>query len=130
MNRFAFLILGLIVGLGGSASASIVHRNTGYIAASASGIINRNGTIVSGQGFTVDHPERGKYVIKFSENYFSHVNCAALVLEGVYRALFSHVIPHCGEPVVSFDVRLQAAESAIPDDRTFSFVAVGVQPTY
>jgi len=130
MQKFAFLILGLAVGLGGYASASNIHRgNTGYITASASGLVSRDGTILKGQDFTVSHMHRGEYVLTFQQGYFGFVDCAALVVEGIHHAILSRVEPNCSGSVVSFDVNI-AEPNGEPTDHAFAFVAVAMQPDY
>jgi hypothetical protein len=129
MQRFIFLILGLVIGLGGYASAANIHRNTGYITASASGLISHDGKILAGQDFTVTHPQRGEYVLTFEQNYFGRINCAALVLEGVHRAILSRVEPTCSGSVVSFDVHL-FDRNLVLSNSAFGFVAVAMQPVY
>jgi hypothetical protein len=129
MQRLAFLILGLLIGLGSYASAGSIHRTTGYITASASGVIALDGKIVEGQDFTVTHPERGKYIITFEDGYFSRVDCAALIVEGVHRSLLSHVEPHCGSSAVWFGVHI-FDPNGVAADHDFGFIAVAMQPSY
>lgn len=104
MQRFVFLILGLTIGLAGYASAANIRRASSYfLATTASGVISGDGRILRGAGFTVTHPELGKYVLSFVPNYFAPSTCAALVVEGVHRAIFSRVEPSCSGAVVSFE---------------------------
>ena len=127
MQKFAFLILGLVIGLGGYASAANIHHTTGYITASASGLIDRDGRILAGQDFTVAHSQRGEYVLTFEQNYFGRVNCAALVVEGIHHEILSRVEPSCSGSVVTFRVHLYDADGLT--DRAFGFVAVAMQPS-
>jgi hypothetical protein len=130
MQRLVFLILGLVIGLGGYASAANVRGdNTGYITASASGLISTEGKILRGQDFTVAHPQRGEYVLTFEQGYFGRVGCAALIVEGVHHAILSRVEPNCSSPAVTFDIYL-VDPSGERSDRVFGFVAVAMQPYY
>jgi hypothetical protein len=128
MQKFAFLIIGLIVGFGGYASAANIHQNTGYITASASGLIDRDGRIIAGQDFTVVHSQRGEYVLTFDPGYFGRIGCAALVVQGTYHAILSRVEPDCSSSAVTFRIHLYDPSGLT--DRSFGFVAVAMQPVY
>ncbi|MGA9419725.1 MAG: hypothetical protein WBV40_11285 [Candidatus Cybelea sp.] len=127
MQKFAFPILGLVIGLGGYASATTIHHTTGYSTTSASGVVDRDGRVLAGVGFTVSHSQRGEYVLTFEPHYFG-VNCAALVVEGVYHAILSRVEPSCSGSVVSFRVHLYDANGGVTD-RAFGFVGTAMQPS-
>lgn len=129
MQKFVFLILGLVIGLGGYVSAANIHGETGYITASASGLISPEGRILRGTDFAVAHPQVGEYVLTFEQGYFGRVDCAALVVEGVHHAILSRVEPTCSSSVVTFDVHVFDPNGGRAD-RTFGFVAVAMQPIY
>lgn len=127
MKRFFFLIFSFAVGLGGYASAAIIHRTSnGFVATTASGVIGGEGRILRGSGFTVEHPQRGDYVVTFAVNFFAPSTCAALVVEGVHRSILSHAGVRCSGSVVSFDVHIEDPDGT-PSDHTFGFVAGGMQ---
>jgi hypothetical protein len=127
MQKFIVLIIGLAVGLGGFASAANIHHATNYfVATTASGVIGGDGRILGGRGFKVDHPQRGEYVVTFEPNYFAPSTCAALVVQGVHRAILSRVEPNCSGSVVSFDIRTLDPNGG-PPDHEFGFVAGGMQ---
>ncbi len=127
MQRFAFLVFGLLLGVGGYATAAGIHGASGYYVVSASGLISRSGSIVAGKDFTVAHPQRGEYILTFEQSYFGTSSCAELVVEGVHSLILSHVDPNCSGSVLSFDVRIHDLNGN-PADHSFGFVAVGTQP--
>jgi hypothetical protein len=127
MQKFVFLLFGLAIGLGGYASAAKSHRLSGYfLATTASGVISGDGRIFDGSGFTVAHPERDEYVLSFAPSYFAPSKCAALVVQGVHRAIISRVEQTCSGGAVSFDIHILDPNGG-PPDREFGFVAAGMQ---
>jgi hypothetical protein len=127
MQKLSFLILGLAIAFGGFASGAGIHRASSYFVASTeAGVISRDGRILEGGGFTVAHPRPGEYVVRFVPDFFAPSTCAALVVQGVHRAIISRVESSCSGSVVSFDIHT-LDPNAGPSDHAFGFVAAGMQ---
>lgn len=80
MNRYLVLAIVLaILGPACSPATSAVYAATNNGPRVAAGVINAEGHIVHGAGFSASRVGKGEYVITFTQGYFPG-GCAAMVL--------------------------------------------------
>lgn len=125
MNRvFIGIILGVLLSGPVSAAGSRYFAPMTQSPSIVAGVVDKDGTIRAGHGFTVTHPAFGEYVITF-DNVLQ--GCASMVVnqtggtrsDEAFIATVSQ--PFCRN---RFNVRMWSPGSVARGDKSFHFVVV------
>jgi hypothetical protein len=91
------------------------------------GVVNSDGTIISGSGFTINHGGTGAYAIKFNQA-FSDTPAVTVTIGRNSSNTFTPLYPiYYGAGLGEVDLYLLNSNGAFVTDASFHFIAVGAR---
>jgi hypothetical protein len=131
MKRLIMLAAGLAFAASAPAMAGGLYRPPVYAAhvqpdsksTGQGGIIEANGTIAYGSGFTVAHPETGEYEINFGSGKFKKCPVISVTPAGGTAPIPNLYYYDCGSGGVQITVLIENYAGTL-EDNAFHFTAV------
>jgi hypothetical protein len=133
MNRLMMLAACAVLATTGIASAATHYSNPSYgvvqpdkASKVVAGIVNQNGGIVYGSGFSVSHPETGEYVITINSGVFKTCPVVNVTPAGTNTSpplanLYSY---GCGSSGVSLTILMIGSTNGDLENNSFQFTAM------
>jgi hypothetical protein len=95
----------------------------GYTTRTLYGLVQSNGSIIAGQGFTVTNPSNGNYTVNFTDSYYSTPPAITVTPYATSGSDYTAYVTQYG--TTTFSIQIIQVVTAAPVQSQFAFSATG-----